>query len=93
MKTLLEDMPVASGEELAILINGLGATSVEELYILSHDVRTILDSKGIKVYKTIVGEYATSMEMAGASISICKLNDELKGYLDHPVDTPFITQK
>ncbi|XME01015.1 dihydroxyacetone kinase subunit DhaK [Lachnospiraceae bacterium C1.1] len=93
MKTLLEDMPVASGEELAILINGLGATSVEELYILSHDVRTILDAKGIKVYKTIVGEYATSMEMAGASISICKLNDELKGYLDHPVDTPFITQK
>ncbi|MCR4746354.1 MAG: dihydroxyacetone kinase subunit DhaK [Lachnospiraceae bacterium] len=93
MKTLLDDMPVASGEELAILINGLGATSVEELYILSHDVRNILDEKGIKVYKTIVGEYATSMEMAGASISICKLNDELKGYLDHPVDTPFITQK
>lgn len=54
------------------MINGLGATSVEELYILSHDVNDILKSKGIGIYKTIVGEYATSMEMAGASISICK---------------------
>ena len=93
LKTLLEDMPIASGEEAAILINGLGASSLEELYILSHDVRSILDEKGIKVYKTIVGEYATSMEMAGASISICKLNDTLKKYLDHPVETPFIVQK
>ena len=69
-------MPVEEGEEVAVLINGLGATSVEELYILSHDVNDILKSKGIGIYKTIVGEYATSMEMAGASISICKMNGE-----------------
>ena len=50
----------------------------------------LLAEKGVKVYKTIVGEYATSMEMAGASITICKMNDELKGYMDHPVNTPFI---
>lgn len=93
MTTLLNDMPVAEGEEVAILINGLGASSIEELYILTNDVRTILESKGIGVYKTIVGEYATSMEMAGASISICKMNDELKGYMNHPVETPFICQK
>ena len=92
METLLNDMPVAAGEEVAILINGLGATSLEELYILSNDVKDILESKGIGIYKTIVGEYATSMEMAGASISICKMNEELKGYMEHPVKTPFICQ-
>lgn len=93
MKTLLDDMPCAEGEEVSILINGLGATSIEELYILSNEVTEILKAKGVKVYKTIVGEYATSMEMAGASISICKMNDELKRYMDHPVNTPFLCQK
>lgn len=92
LNTLLDDMPAAAGEEVSLLINGLGATSVEELYILSNDVMEILASKGISSYRTIVGEYATSMEMAGASITICKLNNELKRYLDHPVNTPFICQ-
>ena len=93
LHTLLEDMPVLEGEEVCLLINGLGATSIEELYILSNNVSEILASRGIRVYKTIVGEYATSMEMAGASISVCKMNDELKLYMDHAVDTPFICQK
>lgn len=93
LDTILRDMPVAPGEEVALLINGLGATSQEELYILSNDVTEILKGKGISIYKTIVGEYATSMEMAGASISVCKMNDEMKGYLDYPVCTPFICQK
>lgn len=93
LDTILKDMPVEAGEEVALLINGLGATSVEELYILSNDAMEILKSKGIGIYKTIVGEYATSMEMAGASISVCKMNDEMKGYLDYPVNTPFICQK
>ena len=93
MKTLLDDMPVAAGEEVCILINGLGATSVEELYILCNSVRGILDEKGIKVYRTFVGEYATSMEMAGASISICRMvDDEMKAQIDLPVKTPFYTQ-
>ena len=93
LDTILKDMPVAPGEEVALLINGLGATSQEELYILSNDVTEILKGKGISIYKMIVGEYATSMEMAGASISVCKMNDEMKGYLDYPVCTPFICQK
>lgn len=93
LKTLLNDMPVAEGEDVSILINGLGATSIEELYILSNDVTEILERMGIRIYKTIVGEYATSMEMAGASISICKMTNELKSYLDYPVNTPFICQK
>ncbi len=93
LDTLLGDMPVEEGGEVAILINGLGGTSLEELYILSNDVTEILTAKGIGICRTIVGEYATSMEMAGASITICKMNDELKGYLDYPVNTPFICQK
>ena len=92
MKTLLDDMPVKEGEELCVLVNGLGATSIEELYILSGSVRKILDEKGIKTYRTFVGEYATSMEMAGASISICKVDDEMKKWIDMPVKTPFYTQ-
>ena len=56
-------------------------------------MRKILDEKGIKVYRTFVGEYATSMEMAGASITICKMADEeMKGQIDLPVKTPFYTQ-
>lgn len=91
--TLLGDMPLGEGDEVSILINGLGATSIEELYILCGNVTELLTAKGVKIYRTYVGEYATSMEMTGASISICKLDDELKGYLDYPVKTPFICMK
>ena len=51
------------------------------------------EAKGVKVYRSWTGEYATSMEMMGASISICKVDDELKGYFDYPVNTPFICQR
>ena len=62
-------------------------------YILSGNVREILDKKKIKVFRTFVGEYATSMEMAGASISICKMADEeMKEQINMPVHTPFYTQ-
>ena len=90
---ILKDMPLAEGDEVALLINGLGATSLEELYILNNAVRKQLEAKGVKVYRSWTGEYATSMEMMGASISICKVDDELKGYFDYPVNTPFICQR
>ena len=90
---ILKDMPLAEGDEVALLINGLGATSLEELYILNNSVRKQLEAKGVRVYRSWTGEYATSMEMMGASISICKVDDELKGYFDYPVDTPFICQR
>ena len=90
---ILGDMPLNPGEEVCLLINGLGATSQEELYILSGSVHRLLEEKGIRVYRTFVGEYATSMEMAGASISICRMADqEMKQWIDMPVHTPFYTQ-
>ena len=93
MKEILGDMPVKEGEEVCLLINGLGATSQEELYILSGCVTDLLKERGIRVYRTFVGEYATSMEMAGASISICRVaDDEMKKWIDRPVHTPFYTQ-
>ena len=89
---ILKDMPVAEGGEVALLINGLGATSQEELYILSGSVSRQLEARGVKIYRTFVGEYATSMEMAGASVSVMQLDDELKALLDAPAHTPFYTQ-
>ncbi len=93
LKEILQDMPVATGEEVCVLINGLGATSQEELYILSGSVHRLLDGHGIKIYRTYTGEFATSMEMAGASVSICRMADpEMKKWIDMPVHTPFFTQ-
>lgn len=93
IKEILDDMPVSSGEEVCVLINGLGSTSLEELYILSGNVNRLLTGKGIKIHKTFVGEFATSMEMAGASITICRIaDDEMKQWIDMPVHTPFYTQ-
>lgn len=93
LNTLLNDMPISTGEEVCLLINGLGATSIEELYILSGDVSALLAERGIDVYHTFVGEYATSMEMAGASISLCKMDEDLKEWIDYPVNTPFYCQR
>ena len=72
MKSILADLPFASGDEVAVLVNGLGATPKEELYVLFRRVSLILKNAGISVFHVYVGEYATSMEMAGASISLLK---------------------
>lgn len=87
---LVEDQGLNGGEEVAVLVNSLGGTSKEELYILFKDVKNILDEKKINIHRTIIGEYATSMEMIGASISLFVLDDELKELLDDPAKTPFI---
>lgn len=93
VENILTDMPLKAGDEVCVLNNGLGASSLEELYILSGNVHALLEEKEIKSYRTFVGEYATSMEMAGASISILHLaDDEMKRWIDLPVHTPFYTQ-
>ena len=77
-----------SGSEVAVLINGAGATPLMELYIINNRVADVLAEKGIKVYKTMVGNYMSSLEMAGFSISLLRLDDELKALLDAEADTP-----
>lgn len=76
-----------SGSEVAVMINGAGATPLMELFIINNHVADVLAAKGIKVYKTFVGEYMTSLEMEGFSVSLLRLDDELKALLDAPADT------
>ncbi len=90
---ILPDLPYESGDEVAVLVNGLGATPLEELYIIYRRVHEILGEKGIKAFKAYVGEYATSMDMAGMSVSVLKLDAELKKYLSMPCRTPFVSQE
>ena len=93
LNPVLNDLPYKKGDEVSVLINGLGATPKEELYIMYRRVSQILKEKGIAVFKVYIGEFATSMEMAGASISLLKLDDELKTLLSKPAYTPFFEQK
>lgn len=84
---ILADIEIKEGEDVAVMVNGLGSTPLMELYIANKTVNEILTSKGIKIYNTFVGEYMTSLEMAGYSVSILKLDDELKELLDAKADT------
>ena len=81
-----------TGSEVAVMINSCGATPLMELFVVNNHVADVLASKNIKVYKTYVGEFMTSLEMEGFSISILKLDDELKGLLDAKADTPGFKQ-
>ncbi len=87
MEKILADIDY-SGSEVAVMINGAGATPLMELFIINNRVADILAEKGIKVYRTMVGEYMTSIEMQGFSISLLKLDDEMKALLDAKADTP-----
>ena len=84
---ILNDMDY-SGQEVAVMVNGMGATPLMELYIIYDHVADVLADKGIKVYAPFVGEYMTSIEMQGFSISLLRLDDELKELLNAPADTP-----
>jgi dihydroxyacetone kinase-like protein len=92
MNSILTDLPFEADDEVSVLINGLGATPLEELYIVFRKVASILKEKGIKIYHPYIGEFATSMEMAGMSISLFKLDNELKSLLKKPARTPFFQQ-
>jgi dihydroxyacetone kinase-like protein len=89
---ILEDLKPGSGDKLAVMVNGLGATPPEELYLIYRKVDQILIDQGLIIYRAYVGEYATSMEMAGASLTFLRLDRELTELLDHPANTPFFHQ-
>ncbi|HWQ50316.1 MAG TPA: dihydroxyacetone kinase subunit DhaK [Terriglobales bacterium] len=88
---ILEDMPVEAGGEVSVMINGLGATPLEELLIVYRKVHMLLADKGVKVFMPHIGEFATSMEMAGLSVTVFRLDEELKALLRAPAKTPFYT--
>ncbi len=88
--TLLPDLPFESGSKVAVLVNSLGATPPEELLIMYRRAHALLADAGVEVHRVFIGEYATSMEMAGASISLLALDDELAELLDAPAYSPFL---
>ncbi len=92
VETIMADMPLAKADKVAVMVNGLGATPLEELYIMYRKVDELLAQKGVSIHRQYIGEYATSLEMPGASISIMKLDDELEALIDQPANTPFFTQ-
>lgn len=91
VKDLEEDLKLQKGEEVVLLINGFGGSPLQELYILNNSVTKVLDADGIKIHRTIVGNYMTSIDMAGASITVLRVDDELKKLIDYPVATPALT--
>ena len=83
---ILADMDF-SGSDCAVMVNGLGGTPLMELYILTNDVNALLREKGINPVRWYVGNYMTSLEMSGCSVSLLRLDDEMKAYLDAPAHT------
>lgn len=89
---ILADMPVKPGEEVCVMVNGMGSTPLMELYILYREVHEALSGRGILIAKSYVGEYMTSLEMAGASVTVLKLDEKRKAYLNAPADAPGFRQ-
>jgi dihydroxyacetone kinase-like protein len=90
---ILVDMPIESGEKVAVLVNGLGSTTRMELLIMFRSVERILSEKGIVIHRSYVGDYSTSLEMGGCSVTLIKLDDELQTLIDYPADCPMYVQK
>lgn len=93
LSRILEDLPFSSNDRVCLLINNLGASTMMELLIVNRRARAILNDKGIKVHNTLIGSYCTSQEMAGFSITLLKLDDELQEYFDMPASSFAFTKR
>lgn len=89
---ILPDQPFLSDDEVVVLLSGLGATPVMESYIVYNKVEEILSEKGIRVHRSYVGNYFTSLDMMGITLTLMKLDDELKELMDMEVDTMGLKQ-
>lgn len=89
---ILPDQPFVAGDEVVVLLSGLGATPVMEEYIVYNKVEEILSEKGIKIYRSYVGNYFTSLDMMGITLTLMKLDDELKELIDAEADTMGLKQ-
>ncbi|MDQ0155796.1 dihydroxyacetone kinase subunit DhaK [Robertmurraya andreesenii] len=88
LSKVLEDLKLEESSKVAVMVNGLGSTPLMELYIMNNKVSQMLKGQNIEIYQTFVGEFMTSIEMAGCSISVLKLDDELIELLDAEANTP-----
>jgi dihydroxyacetone kinase-like protein len=93
LEPIVADLGLTSGERVAVLVNGLGATPLEELYLVYRRVHARLSELGVEIERRYVGEYATSLEMAGASVSVMRLDDATSALLAAPARSPFFEQR
>lgn len=89
-KAVVDDLELKQGDEVAVLLSGLGATPIMELYVLYDDIEIYLKEKGLSIYKAMIGDYVTSLDMNGAALTVMKLDDELKELLDYEAKSPGI---
>ncbi|HUO72181.1 MAG TPA: dihydroxyacetone kinase subunit DhaK [Solirubrobacteraceae bacterium] len=85
---IVEDLPFNSGDGVLAFVNGMGGTPLIELYVVYNEVNKLLSARGIKIERNLIGNYITSLEMQGCSITLLKLDDEMTRYWDAPVNTP-----
>ncbi|MBC2743596.1 MAG: dihydroxyacetone kinase subunit DhaK [Desulfosarcina sp.] len=85
---IISDLPFQSGDSVIVMVNGMGGTPLIELYLVFHELNEVCKGKGIKIVRQLIGNYITSLEMAGCSITLLKTNDELLKLWDAPVHTP-----
>ncbi len=93
LEPIVADLALSEGERVAVLVNGLGATPLEELYLIYRRVHARLSELGVTIERRYVGEFATSLEMAGASVSVMRLNDRTSALLAAPARSPFFEQR
>lgn len=85
---ITEDLPFGGGDEVLAFVNGMGGTPLIELYVVYNDLKKYLDGKGITIARSLVGNYITSLDMQGCSITLLKLDSQMKALWDYPVHTP-----
>ncbi len=93
LDVIIPELKLTSGDEVCVLVNSLGATPLMDLFVANRKVSKVLEEKGIKVHKTFVGSYASTMNMPGMSVTLQKVDDQLKRYIDWPTDAPYFVQK
>ncbi|MCG8526227.1 MAG: dihydroxyacetone kinase subunit DhaK [Opitutales bacterium] len=89
---LVPDLPYEAGDDVVVLVSGLGSTPPLEQFIFFNDINALLEEKGLNIYRSYVGDYFTSLEMAGITLTVLKLDDELKQCIDYPADCWGLTQ-
>ena len=88
VSVILDELKPATGSEVLLMINGFAGTPLMELYVLYHAAEKLLQKQGLVISRSLVGNYTTSLDMAGASVTVCLLDDEIKQHWDSPVHTP-----
>jgi dihydroxyacetone kinase-like protein len=88
LDAILDDQPLTEGDKTIVMVNGLGATPLLELYVAFNEIASALADKGIVIARNLLGNYVTSLDMAGVSITVCKADAEMLSLWDAPVNTP-----